>query len=170
MTLRDDQALALVREGAALLQAGRAAEARQRFEQVTVTGRANTQIWLFQATACRALADHAAEEAALDAALSLDPRLIRGLIMKADCRTRAGDERGALEFYHSALGWADAAELPRDLEAEVARARGVVAGYAARGEAEREAALTQRGLPPDARSPRFAEALDILAGRSEIAL
>jgi aspartyl/asparaginyl beta-hydroxylase (cupin superfamily) len=44
----------------------------------------------------------------------------------------------------------------------------VVAQSAARGEAAREAALAARGFPPGQRSPRFAEALDIMAGRSRI--
>lgn len=168
MQLTNEQAVALVREGAGLLQRGLAGEARARFEQVTRTGRANTQIWLLLASACRAQDDPAGEEEALDAALALDPTLIRGQIMKADCRVKAGDERGALEFYQCALRWAESAELPPDLAAEVDRARTAVAHYAARGEATREAALAARGFPPAARSARFAESLEILAGRKEI--
>ena len=169
MQLSNEQALALVREGAELLQRGRPHDARTRFEQVTTTGRANTQIWLFLAAACKAAGDRTAEEAALDAALALDPSLIRGQIMKGDCRIHAGDEQGALEFYQLALRWAEAAEqMPPDLAAEVTRARGVVDRYAVKGDAAREAALTARGLPPEARSPRFAEALGIMAGRQEI--
>jgi len=169
MQLSNEQALALVREGAELLQGGHPQEARTRFEQITVTGRANTQIWLFLAAACKASGDRTSEEAALDAALALDPSLIRGQIMKGDCRVHAGDQQGALEFYQVALRWAEAAEqLPPDLAAEVARARSVIAQYAAKGDAAREAALTARGLPPEARSPRFAEALDIMAGRKAI--
>ena len=168
MTLTNDQAIALVREGAELLQRGQPADARARFERVTATGRANVQIWMFQAMACRMLDDAAEEEAALDAALALDPGLIRGQVMKGDCRHRAGDEQGALEFYQAAVRWAEGAELPGDLAAEVERARGAVAQSAARGEAAREAALAARGFPADKRSPRFAQALDIMAGRKEI--
>jgi tetratricopeptide (TPR) repeat protein len=168
MQMDNEQALALIREGAELLQRGLAQDARSRFEQVTRTGRANTQIWMLLASACRAEGDPAAEEAALDAALALDPTLIRGQIMKGDCRVNAGDERGALEFYQCALRWAETAELPPDLAAEVDRARTVVIQYAARGEATREAALAARGFPPEARSARFAQSLEILAGRKEI--
>ena len=168
MTLTNDQALALVREGAEMLQRGLPEDARARFERVTATGRANVQIWMFQAMACRMLDDAPAEEAALDAALALDPALIRGQVMKGDCRMRAGDEQGALEFYQLAMRGAEGAELPGDLAAEVERARGAVAQSAARGEAAREAALAARGFPPEARSPRFAEALDIMAGRKAI--
>jgi aspartyl/asparaginyl beta-hydroxylase (cupin superfamily) len=168
MDLTNDQAIALVREGAELLQRGRAADARSRLERVVATGRANTQIWMLQAMACRMLEDGAAEEAALDAALALDPGLIRGQVMKGDCRVRAGDAQGALEFYQAAIHWAEGMELPGDLAAEVARARAAVAQSAARGEAAREAALAARGFPPGTRSPRFAEALAIMAGRRRI--
>ncbi|HVR90504.1 MAG TPA: aspartyl/asparaginyl beta-hydroxylase domain-containing protein [Novosphingobium sp.] len=168
MQLNNEQALALVREGAGLLQRGLAQDARARLEQVTRTGRANTQIWLLLASACQAQGDPAGEEAALDSALALDPTLIRGQIMKGDCRVKAGDERGALEFYQCALRWAESAELPPVLAAEVDRARTAVAQYAARGEAEREQTLATRGFPPAARSARFAESLEILAGRKEI--
>lgn len=168
MQMTTDHALALIREGADLLQRGRAVDARARLEQVTATGRANTQVWLLLAAACRAQGDRANEEAALDAALALDPSLVRGQIMKGDCRVAAGDEGGALEFYQCALRWAEGAQLPPDLAAEVERARATVARYGARGEAEREAALAALGFPPETRSPRFAQALDILAHRKEI--
>ncbi|MFN5778830.1 MAG: Rid family hydrolase, partial [Novosphingobium sp.] len=108
-------------------------EARARFERVTATGRANTQIWMLLALACRALDDGAGEETAIDAALALDPGLIRGQVMKGDCRVRAGDEQGALEFYQAALRWAEGMELPADLAAEIERARAVVAGAAPAG-------------------------------------
>lgn len=151
-----------------MLQRGRPADARARLERVVATGRANTQIWMLQAMACRMLDDAAAEEAALDAALALDPGLIRGQVMKGDCRSRAGDEQGALEFYQAAIRWAEGVELPADLAAEVGRARTAVAKAAARGDAAREVALAARGFPPEKRSPRFAEALDIMAGRKTI--
>lgn len=168
MNLTNDQALALVREGADLLQRGLPQDARTRFERVTATGRANTQIWMLLAMACRALGDDAAEEAAIDATLALDPGLIRAQVMKGDCRVRAGDGQGALEFYQAALRWAEGMDLPADLAAEVERARAAIAEAAARGAAARETALAARGFPPERRSPRFAQALDIMAGRKEV--
>lgn len=170
MQLSNDQALNLVREGAQLLQQGLPQRARERFEEVTATGRANTQIWMFLAAACQAMGDRAAEEQALDAALALDPSLIRAQIMKGDCRVHFADHGGALSFYQLALRWAEAAQqqLPADLSSEVERARRAVADYAEKGEAAREQALTARGFPADERSPRFAQALEIMAGRKQI--
>ena len=135
MNLTNDQAHALLREGAELLQRGQAREARLRFERVTATGRANTQTWMLLAMACHALNDAAAEEAAIDAALALDPGLIRAQVMKGDCRVRTGDGQGALEFYQAALRWAEGMDLPADLAAEVERARAAIAEAAARGAA-----------------------------------
>lgn len=168
MDLTNDQAIALVREGAEMLQRGLPADARIRLERVIATGRANTQIWMLQATACRMLEDSASEEAAIDAALALDPGLIRAQVIKGDCRTRAGDVQGALEFYQAAMVWAEGVKLPGDLAGEVERARRVVAQSALQGEASREAALAARGFPPERRSPRFAQALDIMARRKKI--
>lgn len=136
MRLSNEQAIALVRGGAAALQAGRPAEARRQLEQVTRTGRANAQIWLLLATACRADSEAAAEEAAVNALLALDPHLLRAHLIKAACRERAGDEQASVRFHESALRLAEGQQLPDDLAAEVRRA---------------EAALTQTYARLDAR-------------------
>ena len=52
--LSNQEAERLVREGAEALRQGRPSEARELFRTVTDTGRANGQIWLLLATACRA--------------------------------------------------------------------------------------------------------------------
>ncbi len=70
MQLTSQDADRLAREGIAALQAGRAAEARSRFDQVTGAGFQNVEIWMLTATACRQLNDAEAEEAALDRLLA----------------------------------------------------------------------------------------------------
>ncbi len=168
MQLTNEEALTLVRQGAAALQQGRAREARQRFEQVTATGRANAQIWLLLITACRADSDPAAAEEAVNQLLALDPSLAIAHIMKGDCRAQAGDEQGALKFYDTALRIAEQAPQPDDVLPELRRVEGVVAASHARLDAGREAALVARGIAPGTRSPRFQESLDITAGRRKI--
>jgi aspartyl/asparaginyl beta-hydroxylase (cupin superfamily) len=160
----------LVRSGAAALQAGQPAEARRLFEQLTGAGRANAQIWLLLATACRADNDAAAEEAALDRLLAEQPRLLRGLLMKADCRVRAGDEGAALGFYKGARIVAQGQQVPQDLHAELQRAEAFIAQVDARLTAKREAALAAQGLPPETRSARFQQSLDIMSGQKQIFL
>ena len=167
-TLTIDAAVALARQGIAALQQGRAAEARRHFESVTAAGRANAQVWLLLATACRQLGDAAGEEAALDSLLALEPALVRALAMKGACRARAGDERGALSFYEIALRQAEGQDIPADLVAELDRARSYVAAAGVAAEARREAALVAAGLGAGERSAAFAQSLEIMAGRAQI--
>lgn len=152
------------REGADALQRGRSADARGHFEAVVQSGRANAQIWLLLAAACRAEQDAVAEERALDQLLALEPHAVRGLVMKGDCRSIAGDERAALHFYEIAIRMAAGQPLPADLQAEVRCAEAWVAALQRRVVEQREAALTARGLPPEKRSARFQQSLDILSG------
>src|SRR3954468_11099424 len=161
MQLSNQEAERLVREGVDALRAGRPAEARDRFRSVTETGRANAQIWMLLATACRAASDWAGEEAAVDQLLELEPQAIRGLIVKGDCRARDGDVRGAARLYKMAMRFAEGQALPQDLRAELARAedaaRDLEKGYGR----HLEASLAARGFAAGARSPRFQQSLDI---------
>ena len=168
MQVDPQRAQMLLREGILALQQGRASEARGRFESVAAAGQANAQLWLLLAMACRAQPDNTAEEAAVDRLLALEPQAISGLIMKGDCRARAGDERLAVNLYKNALRIAEGRSLSqaevselRRVEEEVRRLDGV---YAARLEEE----LAASGFGPDARSARFQQSLDVMAGRSQV--
>ena len=168
MDVSNQEAEALLRGGIDALRQGRAAEARRSFQTVTQTGRASVQVWLLLATACRVEGDAAAEEAAVDQVLQLEPRAIRGHVMKGDCRARADDEATALSFYESAMMMAAGQQLPNDLVADLKRIEGVLETMKSRIDARREAALVAQGFPPEARSPRFQQSLDIVAGRKRI--
>jgi len=168
MQFSTEDAINLARQGFEALQQGRSAQARQCFERLASTGQANAQIWLLLATACSAENDLEGEEAALDSLLALEPQLVRGQILKADCRAKAGDERSALYFYESALLNAAQQEVREELAPDIRRAEVVVAQWRTRIEAKREAVLIAQGLPPLDRSPRFQQSIDILAGRKQI--
>jgi aspartyl/asparaginyl beta-hydroxylase (cupin superfamily) len=168
MDLSNQEAESLIRQGVTSLQQGRPAEARGQFERVTRTGRANGQIWLLLASACRAAEDPAGEEAALDQLILLEPRMARAHIMKGDCRAKAGDDRAAFGFYESAMLIARGQQIPADLAAELRRVEAAVADLQARTEVEREASLAARGISRENRSPRFQQSLDIIAGRKRI--
>jgi len=170
MSITNQEAERMVRAGAEALRSGRSPEARRLFEQLTATGRANIQIWLLLAAACRAQGDGPAEEAAIDAGLKLEPRSLRAHIMKADCRRRSSDDRGAISYYRSALMLAEGQRLPDDLLAEVRRAEAAMAELNDRYAALRDSSLAEHGFPEGSRSPRFQEALDIIAGRKRIFL
>jgi aspartyl/asparaginyl beta-hydroxylase (cupin superfamily) len=168
MSITNQEAEHMVRGGVEALRGGRPADARNLFERLTATGRANIQIWLLLASACRALGDDPAEEEAIDAGLKLEPRALRAHIMKADCRRKAGDERGAINYYRSALLLAEGQRLPDDLAAEVRRAEAAMTELNDRSAARRDESLAAHGFPEGQRSERFQQALDIIAGKKRI--
>ncbi len=168
MQLSSQEAEKAVRAGVEALRQGRPETARSFFETVTATGRAGGQTWLLLAVACRAQGDRAAEEAAVDRLLALEPRLARAHIMKADCRAKAGDERAAVRFYKSAFLLAEGQKHPPDMVAELQRAEADCARLEARFADERESLLAAAGLSPDKRSRRFQKSLDIIAGTKRI--
>ena len=158
----------LTREGIAALQQGRVPDARSRFEAITQSAGANAQAWLLLAIACRAQQDHGAEEAALDRLLQIAPQAVRGLIMKGDCRIRAGEERAGVNLYKNALRIAEGQTLPPPDVAELRRAEETARQLDAEHAARIEATLAARGFPPEQRTPRFQQSLDVMAGRKQI--
>jgi aspartyl/asparaginyl beta-hydroxylase (cupin superfamily) len=102
--------------------------------------------------------------------LALQPQLPRGLIMKADCRAQAGAEDAALGFYKSALTIAYGQPIPRELQAELDRAEAAAQAIEGSIHRKRDAALSAQGVPPESRSARFQQSLDILSGQRRIFL
>lgn len=170
MQMTPQQANQLVREGSAALQAGRAADARTTLERVTAAGFENPELWMLIATVCRTLGDAGGEEAALDRALALDPRAVRAIIQKADCRLKAGDDGTAAMLYRKALGLASDQNVPQHLVPDLRRAEAMMEQLKARFTAHLEETLATLGFPAGARSPRFQQSLDLRAGRKQIYL
>jgi aspartyl/asparaginyl beta-hydroxylase (cupin superfamily) len=165
MPLDPQQEQALLQQGLTALQQGRAGEARARLEQLTGAGSANPLSWLLLAIACRAAHDLDAEEAAVDRLLQFDPRSIRGLIMKADCRAAAGDQGAARQYFRTALGLAETTAVPSDAVGEVEHARQALSELEEEFHAKRGRMMTRRGFPPESWSPRFRHALELAAGK-----
>lgn len=168
MRLSNQEGETLVLDGIAAFKHGRHVEARRCFERITISGRANAQVWLLLAVTCRAMNDMRATEAAADALLAMEPHAVRGLILKGDCRAAAGDDRSAIQAYEIAIRAADNQDLPADLEAELGRAKHWVLAFQTRVHGLRETALSAAGFPREKRSPRFQQSLDILSGVSRI--
>src|SRR5205085_3316520 len=126
MPVDPQQEQALLQQALIALQQGRAREARGGLDQLTRAGSVNPLAWLLLAIACRALKDAAAEEAAVDRLLQLDPHSVRGLIMKSDCRAAAGDQGNARQFYRTALGFAEIAGAPPDAAQDIEDRKSVV--------------------------------------------
>jgi hypothetical protein len=169
MRMNVKEAEAKVRAGAAALQQGRPGEAAGLLAEVTDAGIANAQVWLLLAHARAQAGDSAGEEAALDSLLAADPHNLRALILKGDCRARAGERRAATSFYRRARQVAGAVgELPPDLAGEIARVERALADLERGYKAHLDSALAERGFGAADRSQRFQQSLDILAGEKEI--
>lgn len=168
MQLGNQETERLTREGVQALQQGRVLEARNRFEAAAQTGRAGAEIWLLLAIACRSQKDDAAEEAALDRLLEIAPQAVRGLIMKGDCRLKAGEERVAVNLYKNALRLAEGQSLPPGDVAELRRAEETVRQLDADYAAQLEETLAALGFPAEQRTARFQQSLDIMAGRKQV--
>ena len=160
----------LAKEAVEALRRGRADEARQRLQAAIENGVATGPVCLILAIACRQLGDGAGEESALDRLLAIEPRAVRGLIMKGDCRARAADDRSAVDYYRTALRIGAGPSDSPEVTAELRRAQAAVTRLEALFAQRMEASLAAKGLPPENRSPRFQHALDIVAGRKQIYL
>ena len=170
MQLTKQDADRLTQQGIEALRLGRSAEARTYLSKAVESGAAGAQARLLLAVACRGEGDFAAEEAAVDGLLAIEPMAIRGRIMKGQCRARAGDDAGASRYFRSAIQVAEGQQLHPEVMAELQNAQSQLAEIDARIEARVEARLVARGLPPSERSPRFQRALDIDARRRRVYL
>ena len=148
MSLNQQDAHSMFHGAIAALGAGRLGEAREAADALAESSFANAHVWLLQATACRAQGDVAAEEAALDRLLVAEPRSVRGLVMKGDCRAAAGDERAAAGFYRAAVMIGGDGQPPPALQ-DLRRAEAALAQFRARYTEQLEAALIAQGLGPE---------------------
>ena len=159
----------LARAGAEALGAGNAAAARQAFERLAASGRANAQIWLLLAHSCARLGDHPAAERAANEVLRRDNRNLRALIMKGDARQAGGDGAGAASFYNMVLKLApQLGDLPADLRTELARVGEAAKAFAGRSRRRLEAHLVRAGFGPEAQSARFRESVAILLEEKQV--
>lgn len=154
----------LVEAAVARLRQGDGAGAKPLLERAIAAG-ATSPPWLLLAQACLLAGDEAGEDRALKQVLRIEPRNLRGLLMRGDWHYRAGDAGLAARFYDAALRLARAgAQAAPDVQANLRRAEERMAGQTAAYEAHLRARLAGGGhgrLPP-----RMAEAIDILVGRA----
>ncbi|MBX3480804.1 MAG: aspartyl/asparaginyl beta-hydroxylase domain-containing protein [Caulobacter sp.] len=162
----------LIQSGAQALGRGDFATARDLFDALVASGKAEAPVWLGLAVAHRGLRDPDAMLAALDQLLLLEPRHLRGLIMKADHFADAGDSRAAAAFYRSALRAAPPPErLPAEIASEVRRARTMSERYAADYEAHLRATMASQGVAADSpAAARFSQSIDLMLGKKQIFL
>jgi aspartyl/asparaginyl beta-hydroxylase (cupin superfamily) len=94
--------------------------------------------------------------------LETRPHSARAHRLMGDDFLGKGDKQTAAYYYRRTLFLAEMQDLDDD---DVTAARHALSTLEASMDADREATLTTRGLPPAKRSPRLTEALEIAAGR-----
>lgn len=103
--------------------------------------------------------------------LAADPRDPRALIAKGDALMALGDHRGGAGFYGFALKAAgDGRAVTPDLAAELRRVQEAVQAQAQRFEAHLTGSLAAAGFDAARSSDRFAQSLDLMAGRKQLYL
>ncbi|WBH16673.1 aspartyl/asparaginyl beta-hydroxylase domain-containing protein [Sphingomonas radiodurans] len=165
MTLSHAESDQLVRNGLDLLRRGDGASARLVFERLLAEAPDAPRPWFPLAQACRLTRDSEGEANALTALLREEPRHLAGLLFMAERKRLDGDDRAATSFYTAALNQAAAAgEVPASLHPLLHQA-----------EAFKQQAATRfadhlgSAVGPST-SPRVAESLDLLLGRTQLYL
>lgn len=143
--------------------------ARERFEQATATGRADAGAFALLATACHRLDDVSAAHTAANHALSMEPRQLRALLVKADILAATGDLRDANVLYGAAEAAAQGApSMAPDLAQGVARARAFRERVQNEMEDHVRSQLASVGYRAASAPRRFTYALDVLTGRKTL--
>jgi aspartyl/asparaginyl beta-hydroxylase (cupin superfamily) len=162
---------ALAKAGHDALRRGDAGAAREAFLRATSMGSTDAAAWLGLALACRALKDNAGAVAAVERALSREPRNFRALIARADLYDEAGDARAASSYYTAALRHAPPAiQLSPEQASELQHAQQMCERYAREYEAYLRKQLAVEGFDAARSSNRFAQSLEMMMGRKQIFL
>ena len=114
--------------------------------------------------------DAAAEASALERLLAADPRNLPALIRRADLYAAAGDARSASSFYLMALRLAPPSGVPKEMVADLARAKQACDRYALEYRDFLKRGLAAKGFDPARSSRRFADSVDMVLGQKRIYL
>ncbi len=98
-----NQPIVLNAAGSHMMRSGDARRARQLYERAIAVDGGSKVLWLNLAAACRRLDDKAAEGAALEKALDVEPRYVPALLQKAELLERLGNKKAAATVYQAAL-------------------------------------------------------------------
>jgi aspartyl/asparaginyl beta-hydroxylase (cupin superfamily) len=114
--------------------------------------------------------DAAAEAAAIERLLAVDARNIPALIRRADLYAAAGDARSASSFYLMAIRLAPPSGLPKELAADLARAKQACDRFAGEYRDHMLRGLAARGFDPARSRARFADSVDLILGEKRLFL
>jgi aspartate beta-hydroxylase len=136
----------------------------------SVAAAPNSAALLKLAREARERGDAAGQATALERLLAADPRNVAALIQRADLYAAAGDARSASSFYLMAIRSAPTGGLPKELAAELARAKQACERYAVEYRDYLLRSLAANGFEAGRSSQRFAESVDLILGQKRIYL
>lgn len=150
-----------------LLRSGNALRARDLWVRATQSDSSSKVLWANLAAACRILGDLTAELAALDRALSIDPRYMLALLHKGEVLERQGKTKAAVNIYEGALV---AASRNPTAASQQAAALAHAREFVQAGHREMEAFFTRKLASvldryPGREQQRFVGCRDILLGK-----
>ena len=119
--------------------------------------------------------DHRTALVEADRRLATDPADLTALIAKGDALTALGEARSASTFYNSALRLAGQAQqqgrpLAPSIVPELRRVQSTLKAQADAFQAHIDDGMRQAGFDPAVSSERFAQSLDLMAGRKKLYL
>lgn len=119
--------------------------------------------------------DHRTALVEADRRLATDPADLTALIAKGDALTALGEARSASTFYNSALRLAGQAQqqgrpLAPSIVPELRRVQSTLKAQADAFQAHIDGGMRQAGFDPAVSSERFAQSLDLMAGRKKLYL
>lgn len=151
------------------LRRGDARAARNHLTLAFESGRADAPVLLGLAYASLALNDDQIKMAAVERLLALEPRNIRGLMLKADHLAKMGDIRAAVSFYQMALKSVPPDQsIPADLAPELRRAQQMAERFAGDYQTFLLRELASRGFDPATSSSRFSQSVDLILNRKRV--
>jgi aspartate beta-hydroxylase len=169
MTTLSRHVVELTQTGVAALQQGDGNAALKAFGAAVELGAVDAPVHLGLAYAHALRKQHPQALAAADAALKLEPKNLRALLLKADIFHLLGDGPSALSFYQAAIKAAPAtSELGAELRNQLARAEAASAHYATKLQATVQHRLSKISADAQGVSARFSQSVDILLGKKQV--
>jgi aspartate beta-hydroxylase len=159
---------ATITAGFDALRRGDFPTARECFTRAIESGKTDANAWYGLSLVQRKIGTPAAEHAALDQTVGIDPRHIPALIAKGDLYARAGDFPSATSYYHAVLKLGAAMSAPpAELAREMQRIDALCKRFEKEYEAHLLAAVAKTGVGK-AGSERFTHAIELLLGKRQI--
>jgi aspartyl/asparaginyl beta-hydroxylase (cupin superfamily) len=163
--------LQLTQAAQTALRRGQLTEARKILLEMVQSGAAAPPDLLTLGTVCHQLGDLTTAAGAIDRLLGLDPRNFRGLVLRGDLLTAAGDVRSASAFYATALRVAPPAnQLALEAAQDLRRVQAIVQKNAADYQAFLLERLAAAGFDASRSSSRFAQSVDLILGKRRVYL